>query len=83
MKLLAIILCISLTACVSVPVEKKFPALPDTLKQPCSDLELVQPTTKLTDVLTTVTNNYALYHECKAKVDLWQEWYNTQRKIYE
>ena len=73
-----------LTACVAVPVERKFPTVPEVLTQQCGQLEEVPVgTTKLSDILIVVTNNYALYHECQLKVETWNEWYNTQKKIYE
>lgn len=73
-----------LTACVAVPVERNFPAVPEDLTQQCSKLQEV-PTdvTRLSDVLLVVTNNYALYHECALKVETWNEWYKTQKKIFE
>ena len=74
---------LTLTACVSVPVERKFPAVPEELKQQCSKLEEVPSTNKLSEVLVVITNNYALYHECALKVETWNEWYKTQKKIFE
>lgn len=72
-----------LSACVSVPVEHKFPAVPKDLTQQCPKLqEVPADTTKLSDVLMIVTNNYALYHECSLKVDTWNEWYKTNKEIY-
>ena len=49
----------------------------------CPDLKKAPETTKLSEVLTTVTQNYGQYHECSIKVNSWIEWYNTQRKIFE
>ena len=73
-----------LTACVAVPVERNFPAVPEDLKQQCSKLqEVPKDVTKLSEVLLVVTNNYALYHECALKVETWNEWYKTQKKIFE
>lgn len=73
-----------LTACVSVPVERNFPAAPEEIKKQCPKLEEVPAdTTKLSEVLLVITNNYALYHECALKVDTWNEWYNKQKSIFE
>ena len=73
-----------LTACVAVPVERNFPAVPENLKQQCSQLqEVPNDVTKLSEVLLVVTNNYALYHECALKVETWNDWYKTQKKIFE
>jgi hypothetical protein len=30
-----------------------------------------------------VTDNYAQYKECAVKVDLWTDWYEKQKKIFE
>jgi len=83
MKISPFILVVLLTACTAVPVQRSFPAAPESLKQPCVSLEPVQPNAQLSDVITTVVNNYALYHECSLKVETWNEWYQTQKKIYE
>ena len=73
-----------LTACLSTPVARKFPEIPSDLKTACPDLAQVDPnTTKLSEVVRTVTDNYSKYHECQVKVDAWIEWYNTQKKIFE
>lgn len=76
-------LVVLLTACTAVPVKRNFPAAPESLKQNCPDLQATQPGAQLSDVITTVVNNYALYHECKLKVETWNEWYETQKKIFE
>lgn len=49
----------------------------------CPDLQLVQPTTKLSEVIVTVTNNYSQYQECRIKVDAWIEWYTSQKQIFD
>lgn len=82
--LLALSIALLLTACVSVPVERNFPTVPEDLTKQCPQLEEVPAgTTKLSDVLLVVTNNYALYHECALKVETWNEWYKTHKKIFE
>jgi len=83
-KFLPLAIALLLTACVSVPVDRKFPTAPEDLKQQCPQLEQVPTdTTRLSEVLLVVTNNYALYHECALKVETWNEWYKTQKKIFE
>lgn len=83
-NLFVLLIAFTLTACVSVPVDHKFPTVPADLKQQCPKLEEVPTgTTKLSDVLVVVTSNYALYHECALKVDTWNDWYKTQQKIFE
>lgn len=84
MKKLILIPLIALVGCVGVPVERKFPSIPETLKQSCPDLQTVAPdNTKLSEMLTVVTSNYREYNTCQIKVESWQEWYATQKKIFE
>lgn len=68
----------------TVPVKSKFPAAPPELTKECPALNKVkQDTTQLSEILMVVTKNYSQYHECRAKVDAWNEWYNSQKKIFE
>ena len=83
MKYVVLSLVVLLTACQAVPVERKFPDVPADLQQACPDLRLINPTTKLSDVVEIVSSNYGQYKECQVKVDSWIEWYNNQRKIFE
>ena len=83
MKYVILSLVVLLTACQAVPVERKFPEVPAELQQACPDLKLVNPTTKLSDVVDIVVSNYGQYKECQVKVDSWIDWYTTQRKIFE
>lgn len=83
MRLSPFVLVVLLTACTAVPVERSFPAAPESLKQGCPSLEPIQAAARMSDLITTVVNNYALYHECSLKVETWNEWYSTQKKIYE
>ena len=63
-------------------VSMKFPSVPTDLLVACPDLKTVDPTTtKLSEVLPVVVENYGTYYECKVKVDSWIEWYNTQKTI--
>jgi hypothetical protein len=83
MKFLLLTPLLLLTACIYVPVNREFPKLPTSLKQPCVALEEVPSNTKkLSEVLITVTNNYTLYHECQLKVDTWRDWYEKQQEIF-
>lgn len=71
---------ILLTGCVSLG--PKFPDVADEdLLKACPDLKLSPNTEKLSVVLAVVTENYAEYHICRAKVDAWIDWYNKQKKI--
>lgn len=84
MKLAIITLTLLLSACVSVPVERKFPSVPTEIQQPCTELQIINPqTTKLSVVVDSVVTNYGQYKECQIKVDSWIEWYNTQKKLFE
>jgi hypothetical protein len=87
MKKLIMIIAVMLSACASTQVatvKQPWPEVPDELKQPCIGLKLVDnDTTKLSEVLIVVTDNYAQYKECRDKVDGWLDWYSTQKKIYE
>lgn len=78
---LLFILTFALLGC-STTVTKPFPPVPAELKEGCPELTMLpENTDKLSDVLKNVTGNYAQYHICRSKVDLWIEWYNTNKKI--
>jgi len=83
MKHLAILLPLLLSGCLTLPVERRFPDVPDELKVACPDLKQVNDTTKLSEVVKIVTDNYTQYHECQSKVDIWIDWYKTQKQIFE
>ena len=82
-KLLSFLPALLLTGCLNTPVERHFPDVPEDLKNACPDLNMVEPTTKLSEVVSIVTKNYGQYHECQVKVDTWIEWYNSQKQIFE
>lgn len=69
----------------AVPVVAKFPKVSDEeMLQSCLNLKLVpQETTRMSDFLIIVADNYKEYHECKQKVDNWIKWYNDQKKNFE
>lgn len=67
----------------TVPVKRNFPAVPAELQQPCAEREKTPDSTRLSDVVKTVTKNYSLYHECRIRNDAWIEWYDAQKKIFE
>lgn len=85
MKKLLICSILALSGCAtSVPVTMSFPQVPEELKIACPSLKEIDPTTtKLSTVVTTVTENYGTYQECQIKVDAWIQWYDSQKKIYE
>jgi hypothetical protein len=74
---------ILLTGCgVTTPVKRSFPEVPSELKQACPDLLQTAPTEKLSEVLEVITANYSQYHECRIKVDAWNQWYDNQKQIF-
>ena len=84
MKYAIIALTILLSACTTVPVDRKFPSIPTELQQVCPDLKTINTeTTKLSEVVDIVVTNYGQYKECQVKVDSWIDWYNTQKQIFE
>lgn len=73
-----------LTGCLSTPVKRNFPEVPKELMELCPNLKDVpEGTTKLSDVLKVVTENYGQYHECQFKSELWKEWYETQKQNFD
>ena len=84
-KILFLISILILAGCATiVPVARHFPDVPDDLKQSCPALQTIdQNTSKLSDVVSVVSKNYGQYHDCADQVDAWNEWYNTQKKIFE
>ena len=80
---LTVCVALVLTGC-AVPVARNFPDIPPALTTSCDELTLVpQGTEKLSEVLRVVTDYYAKYHQCQIKVDAWQQWYNTQKDIFD
>lgn len=66
-----------------VPIKQVWPDVPKELLEACPDLKKVdQKTTKLSDIIDVVSDNYAQYYDCKAKIDDWITWYNGQKEIY-
>jgi hypothetical protein len=83
-RLLLVCAFLALTGCAtSVPVTMKFPSAPADMLTTCPDLKETPETTKLSEVLSVVVENYGQYYTCKDNVDSWIEWYNTQKKIFE
>lgn len=67
----------------AVPVAPKFPEAPATLQEKCADLKEATEGMSLTEFTKVVIENYGLYHECKIKVEGWNEWYIKQKAIFE
>jgi PBP1b-binding outer membrane lipoprotein LpoB len=67
-----------------VPVKRNFPQAPDVLLEPCPpSLKSLNSGAKLSDIATTIVENYTTYHECAIKNKTWIEWYQNQKKIFE
>lgn len=71
-----------LAGCTTVPITAKFPEKPKNTET-CSQLTTVPDNVKLSELTNTITKNYEAYHECAVKVDTWNEWYETQKRIFE
>ena len=84
MRYLIIASLLCLTACTSVPVERKFPEVPNVLLVKCPQLKTIDTeTTVFSELTKTVVQNYTTYYECAVKNDAWIEWYQIQKKIFE
>jgi len=84
MKYLLLSALVVLTGCSTVPVTMKFPTVPAELTAECPDLEQTSADSKeLSKTIEVVVKNYSKYHECSTKVEAWNEWYKTQKQIYE
>lgn len=83
MKHLIIVAALLIAGCTSVPVTVKFPDVPKDMLESCPDLKSVPETTKLSEVLPVIVDNYGQYYGCKDTVDNWIEWYNSQKKIFD
>lgn len=83
-KLIIVVLTLSLLSGCGLLTQRKFPEVPDDLKVLCPALQQTkEDTTKLSDAMTVITNNYSKYHECRAKVESWNDWYVKQKKIFD
>jgi hypothetical protein len=84
MKRLIVIACLIVSGCVSVPVDRKFPTVPDTLKETAPALKTLDtPKPELSDLITNANDNYAEYYRLRDKYNGWIDWYNTQKQIFE
>jgi len=84
MRYLAISLILFLSGCAAVPVTAAFPAAPEMLMEHCADLKLIAgEKISIVDFVKIITENYTTYHECSARNSAWQEWYTTQKKIWD
>lgn len=88
MKIVSLCLILLLTGCSifqkPVPVKRSFPEAPEELKKACVELMQIEPgKNSITDMLKVVVHNYRLYYECSNKVEGWNDWYKSQKRIFE
>lgn len=85
MRFLIITALVLLTGCTTaVPIKRVFPEAPSVLMNKCPDLKQIpEETTKLSEMLATVSKNYSTYHECQYLIERWHEWYQIQKNIFE
>ena len=79
------ILVIVLTGCASttVPVTMNFPQAPEPLLLEPEKLDpLPEDAKEMTELLENSTVNYGKYRELQIKYQLWQRWYNTNRRLH-
>ena len=61
-----------------------FPEAPANLLEPASNLQSLPEDKKtLTDLIENANENFGTYYQLKSKYEAWQEWYNSQKAIYE
>ena len=61
-----------------------WPEVPANLLEQASNLQpLPEDKKTLTDLLENANENFGTYYQLKSKYEAWQEWYNSQKKIYE
>lgn len=76
-----------------MPVKTSFPKAPAILTETPPMLKEVSTTSKgsdgtssnvkMSEFLNIVTDNYATYYEVRQKLIAWQEWYKTNKQIFE
>lgn len=86
MKRYILLILFLLSACASTtaPVLPKWPAAPADLQQPAADLKPLAPGQRnLSDLIGNSNENYTQYYILKEKYEGWQQWYNSQQKIWQ
>lgn len=82
--LITIALAIALSGCLpSFGVKRKMPDPPPSLVKECGDLDLAAQSEKLSELLSTMSENYSKYHICRIKVEEWTKWYTEQKQIFD
>lgn len=67
-----------------VPIAPQWPDAPLELKKKCEALKTIAgDKVTISDMMKVIVENYTLHYECSTKVDGWNDWYNSQKKVYE
>lgn len=67
-----------------VPVTQKFPAADPVMLEPAPQLvPLPKDTVELDKLIENTAENYGRYYELTRRLELWQQWYQKQRNIFE
>lgn len=88
MKSAVILFVLLLSACsTTVPVNRKFPEMPQVLREKCDDLIKLEKADKSTtfsiiDLLGTNIENYRRGVECKIKHSATVDWHDSQKDIF-
>jgi hypothetical protein len=62
----------------------EFPSAPSSLTEPAENLDSLPADKKnLTDLIQNANENFGKYYQLKEKYESWQNWYNTQKQIYD
>ena len=62
----------------------QWPEAPPNLMEPASNLDsLPEDKKSLTDLIQNANENYGKYYQLKEKYEGWQDWYKSQKQIYE
>jgi hypothetical protein len=86
MKYAVVLLSLLVAGCgtTAVPVKQTFPEAAKSLREKCPELNQIQGDKVLiTDMLKVIIENYSTYYTCSNKVDGWNEWYDTQKEIFD
>ena len=86
MRFILLIPALLLAACsTTVPVTAKFPEAPTKTGAtvPCPQLQKLDIDPNISQVSNTININYSTYYQCAVKLDVWLEWYETQKRIFE
>jgi hypothetical protein len=85
-KFLICLFAISLLGCANrvAPVKLKWPDVPQDLIAPPEELTPLDPNqTRLSDIIDNANINYSKYYILKDRYEAWQQWYNSQKQIYQ